>query len=1085
LDSLNISNQVEGRASGYRRKVVFVYLGLRLLFVATSLVALVLLSQGTLRLDGVSSGAIGPLWKPFSIFSGWSLVLIITAWSARRVNYLGLLDKLILLSLIPDGFAIYCSAEVTGASASPLFRSVYFLIAIHSYHLAVPIERDGEKKRSDLRWRYLGFGVAPSVLVAMTIYSRLFGAKLNALQFWIELGLQLVTAMSFAWLGLEDGERSYALAIKEGEIEVNQKELQVNVVRLDETRVKLDQATESLKKEQSDQKRMLQALGRVSNIAEMKDEDSFSSGLRDLAMQIGRTLEAEYCAVGLANDTTVEDIAVWTSFALSERAKDLLEKSRINPIAGSLIGSVLGRRSYLLWNEHDGDPLDPDNPRLVERGLRMNADAASGYREILPDGEARHLLLIPFYSPHEPVRAVGYLHLINHKASGAQVAEECFTQVHAESLEVIAGQLAIAIENFRSHQRELQEREDDTIIARLGDERGSSDSFDEILAFLNEKIDSRVASLWLPIEDGFGPPQEIRKLVLRSVQVSGPELHAGANALLENKLRQDGLQLHSASYIGRYLDDAKLKDNVYYEPELSRHSHCWSDLLKEIGTPRLLLIAIPDPLAPREDAASPADKFLAVLCLRPRSEDFQLTAGVRERLRRFGRQIENLILEKRLKRRFEQIRILQEGLQRLQVEDLREFYSRLVLLVQNVMGAEACSLFLKDRAPTQLMLKASTAKEARTETVLGNLEIVEMHNYIDQPIYSTSDRSLTVETLRQKQPVLVYNTYDHPLASKRFLEVTTTGGHRSFLGAPLISGQGEVLGVLRCINQQEAHRLLPSFLHSERQFFALLAGVITRFIEGAQSGGAKRKFLREMAHEFTTPLLQAQTNTSFIDRYLRGSQKTKDPLEVVANLRDTLSHLQAMMKDIQFQLERSQAEAMSYDLSSMVDLHALVEQIRKPMIPVARQSKAIEIRGKTSGAPMLRIDRARLGQVLYNLAQNAVKYSRYGGRDIYIEYDLYTGRIEGRSEQQWHRIQVSNFGIGVPEGEEELVFREYVRGSNTQFVATGQSGTGLGLSVSRRIVERHGGFLRLQRRDDPTIFAILLPRSLEEEEPES
>src|SRR6185295_17753067 len=162
-----------------------------------------------------------------------------------------------------------------------------------------------------------------------------------------------------------------------------------------------------------------------------------------------------------------------------------------------------------------------------------------------------------------------------------------------------------------------------------------------------------------------------------------------------------------------------------------------------------------------------------------------------------------------------------------------------------------------------------------------------------------------------------------------------------------------------------------------------------------------------------------------------------------------------------------------YSFSAKVDLNAIVEQVRKPMISVARKSKAIEIFGKTAAAPMLHVDRSRLGQVLYNVLQNAVKYSRYGGRDIYIEYDLYDENIG--ATDRWHRIRISNYGIGVPKGEEEAIFRENFRGSNTQTVAAVQSGTGLGLFVARRIVNRHKGILRLEKRDNPTIVAILLP----------
>ena len=152
------------------------------------------------------------------------------------------------------------------------------------------------------------------------------------------------------------------------------------------------------------------------------------------------------------------------------------------------------------------------------------------------------------------------------------------------------------------------------------------------------------------------------------------------------------------------------------------------------------------------------------------------------------------------------------------------------------------------------------------------------------------------------------------------------------------------------------------------------------------------------------------------------------------------------------------------------------------MLSLAR-SRAIEIRGKTSQLPNLFIDKDRLAQVFYNLLYNAVKYSPHGSKDIWITHDVIDESVEGQQSSKWHRIGVSNYGIGIPKGEEERIFEEYVRGSNTQYIRQGQSGSGLGLTISRRIVERHGGILRLERLDNPTIFSVLLPAALEERGP--
>src|SRR6185295_14892031 len=123
---ISSSSRIGDRAFAYRRKVVRIYVGLRLLFLAASLLALILLQQGYLQLEGAS--ALRPLWQAFAVFAGWSLLLLAAIWIADRRSALRIEDRLIFVSLFLDGFAIYLAAAATGGAKSPFFHSVYFLI---------------------------------------------------------------------------------------------------------------------------------------------------------------------------------------------------------------------------------------------------------------------------------------------------------------------------------------------------------------------------------------------------------------------------------------------------------------------------------------------------------------------------------------------------------------------------------------------------------------------------------------------------------------------------------------------------------------------------------------------------------------------------------------------------------------------------------------------------------------------------------------------------------------------------------------------------------------------------------------------
>ncbi len=111
-------------------------------------------------------------------------------------------------------------------------------------------------------------------------------------------------------------------------------------------------------------------------------------------------------------------------------------------------------------------------------------------------------------------------------------------------------------------------------------------------------------------------------------------------------------------------------------------------------------------------------------------------------------------------------------------------------------------------------------------------------------------------------------------------------------------------------------------------------------------------------------------------------------------------------------------------------------------------------------------DPALLRQVLDNLVGNAIKYTPPGTTpSVRI-----TSAVD--DEPGWIRLEVTDNGMGIPEGEEERIFEEFHRGPR----AGRSAGTGLGLSLSRRIVARHGG--QLTARSNPeggSTFTFILP----------
>jgi two-component system sensor histidine kinase KdpD len=113
--------------------------------------------------------------------------------------------------------------------------------------------------------------------------------------------------------------------------------------------------------------------------------------------------------------------------------------------------------------------------------------------------------------------------------------------------------------------------------------------------------------------------------------------------------------------------------------------------------------------------------------------------------------------------------------------------------------------------------------------------------------------------------------------------------------------------------------------------------------------------------------------------------------------------------------------------------------------------------------PPVEADGARIGQVLDNLISNARKYAP-GDTPITV-----SARVDGDTVV----TSVEDRGIGIPTGDEELVFEPFHRGRNVRELST--PGTGLGLHISRRIVAAHGGRLWLERTESGTRVSFSLP----------
>ncbi|MBI3978709.1 MAG: HAMP domain-containing histidine kinase [Chloroflexi bacterium] len=223
---------------------------------------------------------------------------------------------------------------------------------------------------------------------------------------------------------------------------------------------------------------------------------------------------------------------------------------------------------------------------------------------------------------------------------------------------------------------------------------------------------------------------------------------------------------------------------------------------------------------------------------------------------------------------------------------------------------------------------------------------------------------------------------------------------------------------------------------------------------------ARDEFLSVAAHELKTPVTSLRGFAQLTVRQIQRGE-TLDPVRISRALRviDQQSAKLALLLSQLLDVSRIQAGKLVLD-RSLVDVTRLVEGVAATAQAGTNQH-TIAVRSPTP-APAL-VDPLRIEQVVTNLIDNAIKYSPVGG-PIDVEVSA--------PSHMTVRLSVTDRGIGIPPEHRERVFdRFYQAHSDPRF-----GGMGLGLYISRHIVELHGGRLDAEfPPDGGTRFVVWLP----------
>ena len=228
-----------------------------------------------------------------------------------------------------------------------------------------------------------------------------------------------------------------------------------------------------------------------------------------------------------------------------------------------------------------------------------------------------------------------------------------------------------------------------------------------------------------------------------------------------------------------------------------------------------------------------------------------------------------------------------------------------------------------------------------------------------------------------------------------------------------------------------------------------------------ESERMKTELVNIVSHELRTPLASVLGFTALLLKREFDPAARRHYLGIIDAQARRLAALLEDFLDVQ-RIEHQGLELTTenVDLASLLDEQAQLYAAQSPKhrLHVALEERPLEVRG----------DANRLAQVVGNLLSNAIKYSPDGGV-VELAAERHDGEV---------RLSVKDEGFGIPLNQQERIFTKFFRGDAG---ATGITGTGLGLAVSREIVEAHGG--RIGFDSDPgtgSTFWVELPAAVGE-----
>ncbi|GAC1378228.1 MAG: hybrid sensor histidine kinase/response regulator [Ktedonobacteraceae bacterium] len=365
--------------------------------------------------------------------------------------------------------------------------------------------------------------------------------------------------------------------------------------------------------------------------------------------------------------------------------------------------------------------------------------------------------------------------------------------------------------------------------------------------------------------------------------------------------------------------------------------------------------------------------------------------------------------------------------------------------------------------PQALHLRIEDVKVDTSDSALTAISMIEENDYdaivsdIKMPGMDGLALLVKVQELRPDTPTLLITGHgEHDLAVQAL-----RGGAYDFIQKP-IDRDYLVAALKRAIQTRQLRRqVYEQQLALELHAKSLERMVQKRTNELVEANAAKDKFLSIVSHELKTPLTSLKGMTQLLCRQIQRPDATEVVKVGLLDMDRSIRRMEVLVNDL---LDVSLLETNMFVIHrTQCDLVELCRHLIEEYTAGVGPSLTFEIPGEPVE---VQVDVNRISQVIINLLSNARKYSPKGSP---ITVTLQQVGYEAI-------VAVRDMGIGIPEEMLPNIFEQFYRVPGVEVQTGPRTGLGLGLYISRKIVERHGGHIDVQSEPEQgSTFSLVLP----------